>query len=68
MGVRHRRARPARSAQRPCSRQRGSFVSLNGVGLSPDQTTVYAADTHLGRLWAFDIAEPGQLAPPSGRA
>lgn len=50
------------------SRQRGSFVSLNGVGLSPDQQTVYAADTHLGRLWAFDIAEPGKLAPPSGRA
>ncbi|MBS0488719.1 MAG: SMP-30/gluconolactonase/LRE family protein, partial [Proteobacteria bacterium] len=40
----------------------------NGVGLSPDEKTVYLADTQLGRLWAFDIVEPGVLAPPSGFA
>jgi gluconolactonase len=36
------------------------------VGLSPDETVVYMADTNLGRLWAFDVAEPGVLAegPP----
>lgn len=50
------------------SRQRDHFVSPNGVGLSPDETVVYMADTTLGRLWAFDIAESGQLAPPDGFA
>lgn len=48
------------------SRQRDHFVSPNGVGLSPDESVVYMADTTLGRLWAFDIAEPGQLKPPQG--
>ncbi len=48
------------------SRQRDHIISPNGVGLSPDETVVYAADTQLGRLWAFDIAEPGVLAPPQG--
>ncbi|MDO8297184.1 MAG: SMP-30/gluconolactonase/LRE family protein [Caulobacter sp.] len=46
------------------SRQRDHFVSPNGVGLSPDEKTVYMADTNLGRLWAFDITEPGVLAEP----
>jgi gluconolactonase len=48
------------------SRQRDHFVSPNGIGLSPDEKRVYMADTNLGRLWAFDIAEPGVLAdgPP----
>jgi gluconolactonase len=43
--------------------QRGHMISPNGVGLSPDEKTVYVADTHLGRLWAHDIATPGQIAP-----
>ncbi len=43
------------------SRQRDHFVSPNGVGLSPDERVVYMADTNLGRLWAFDVAEPGVL-------
>ena len=47
-------------------RPRGHFISLNGVGLSPDETIVYAADTQLGRLWAFDIASPGVLAAQVG--
>jgi gluconolactonase len=50
------------------SRQRDHIVSPNGVGLSPDEKTVYAADTMLGRLWAYDIAEPGVLAPQEGFA
>jgi gluconolactonase len=50
------------------SRQRDHFVSPNGVGLSPDETVVYMADTTLGRLWAFDIEAPGKLAPPDGFA
>lgn len=48
------------------SRQRDHLISPNGVGLSPDEKTVYLADTQLGRLWAFDIVEPGVLAPPAG--
>ena len=50
------------------SRQRDHLISPNGIGLSPDESVVYAADTQLGRLWAFDVAAPGQLAPPAGFA
>ena len=35
----------------------------NGVGLSPDGTTVYVSDTVFGRLWALDILGPGQVKP-----
>ena len=31
----------------------------NGIGLSPDEKVVYAAETSTGRLWAFDITGPG---------
>ena len=50
------------------SRQRDHLVSPNGIGLSPDEKTVYVADTNLGRLWAFDAAEPGVLSPGPGFA
>ena len=48
------------------TRAREHMISPNGVGLSPDETVVYMADTNLGRLWAFDVAGPGVLAdgPP----
>jgi len=45
-------------------RLREGLISPNGVGLSPDEKTVYVADTHLGRLWAFDAASPGVLSDP----
>jgi gluconolactonase len=48
------------------SRQREHMISPNGVGLSPDEKVVYAADTNLGRLWAFDVAEPGSLGAQVG--
>lgn len=35
----------------------------NGIGLSPDGTAVYAAETSAGRLWAFEIAGPGVFSP-----
>ncbi len=38
-------------------------ISPNGVGLSPDEKHVYFADTMSARLWAFNIAEPGELDP-----
>ncbi|MFL5294862.1 MAG: SMP-30/gluconolactonase/LRE family protein [Phenylobacterium sp.] len=50
------------------SRQRDHIISPNGIGLSPDETVVYVADTNLGRLWAFDVAETGVLAPGPGFA
>ena len=34
----------------------------NGVGLSPDQRTLYVCETPPARLWAFDIKAPGEVA------
>jgi len=39
-------------------------IGLNGVGLSPDEKVVYAAETDTARLWAFDVTGPGEVAPP----
>lgn len=33
----------------------------NGIGLSPDGRTLYVAESATGRLWAFDIAGPGEI-------
>ena len=33
----------------------------NGVGLSPDGTTLYSAETHTGRVWKWDLSGPGTL-------
>jgi len=35
----------------------------NGIGLSPDDRTLYVAETHSARLWAFEIEAPGQVRP-----
>lgn len=37
------------------------FMSANGIGLSPDETVLYVAETEGGRLWAFDITGPGEV-------
>jgi gluconolactonase len=37
-------------------------IGYNGVGLSPDEKTVYAAETLTGRLFAWEITAPGQVA------
>ena len=34
----------------------------NGVGLSPDGTTLYAAETHTGRVWQWDVRAPGEAS------
>ncbi|MBI5948117.1 MAG: SMP-30/gluconolactonase/LRE family protein [Chloroflexi bacterium] len=34
----------------------------NGIGLSPDGKTLYVAETPTGRVWANDLAGPGQIA------
>lgn len=33
----------------------------NGIGLSPDETELYVAETHTGRLWAYRLDGPGRL-------
>jgi gluconolactonase len=38
--------------------------SPNGIGLSPDGGRVYAAETHNGRLWAWDVTGPGEVSGP----
>lgn len=35
----------------------------NGVGLSPDGSTLYYAETNTGRVWRRQITGPGVLAP-----
>ena len=39
------------------------LLGPNGVGLSPDGTTVYVAETHTGRLWAWDLLRPVKSGP-----
>lgn len=47
----------------------GSFIeevifpleAPNGIGLSPDESELYVAETPTGRLWAFPLSEPGKL-------
>ena len=35
----------------------------NGIGLSPDNKTLYAAETITGRLWSWEIESPGVVKP-----
>ena len=37
------------------------MVTANGVGLSPDGSRLYVAETHTGRLWAFELTGPGEI-------
>ena len=38
----------------------------NGVGLSPDGKTLYAAETYTCRLMKFNVTAPGKVAPDAG--
>lgn len=38
----------------------------NGVGLAPDDTRLYVAQTFEGRVWQWDIPRPGELARAAG--
>ena len=42
------------------------LLGPNGVGLAPDDGCVYVAETHTGRLWAWDLDGPGEVRPASG--
>jgi len=36
-------------------------ITPNGVGLSPDDKTVYVAETETSRLWSYEVTGPGEL-------
>ena len=38
------------------------LLGPNGIGLSPDHSVLYVAETSSGRLWSWRIEEPGKLA------
>ncbi len=40
--------------------------SPNGIGLSPDGSRLYAAETHTGRVYAWNVTAPGELESPQG--
>lgn len=42
--------------------------SPNGIGLSQDEAWLYVAETHSGRLWAYALAGPGEIARIDGPA
>jgi gluconolactonase len=50
----------------PLRRVAFPLLGPNGVGLSPDGGVVYVAETHTGRLWAWDLTEPGVVEPAAG--
>jgi gluconolactonase len=33
----------------------------NGIGLSPDDTTLFVAESITGRVWAYDLLAPGEI-------
>jgi gluconolactonase len=39
------------------------LMQPNGVGLSPDGSRVYVAETTPGRVWYWEVGRPGQLRP-----
>lgn len=48
------------------STQIHQIMAPNGVGLSPDEKTIYYAETLSGRLYAAPIKKPGELAKGQG--
>jgi len=40
-------------------------MTPNGIALSPDGNTLYYAETEGARVWAFDVAAPGQVRKDS---
>jgi gluconolactonase len=41
------------------------IVTANGVGLSPDEKTLYVAETETGRLYSYRITAPGEIVAPN---
>ena len=38
----------------------------NGIGISPDGSELYVAETLTGRIWAFEIGNPGEIVRTNG--
>jgi gluconolactonase len=38
----------------------------NGIGLSPDERTLYVAETWTGRVWSFELEAPGEVVSAFG--
>ncbi len=38
------------------------MMAPNGIGLSPDEKTLYVTETQAGRLWRFKVDQPGTIA------
>lgn len=38
----------------------------NGIGLSPDEKTLYVVETPTARCWAFQLSAPGQIESANG--
>ncbi|MFO1237425.1 MAG: SMP-30/gluconolactonase/LRE family protein [Alphaproteobacteria bacterium] len=55
-----------RSTATTSSTEIASIMAPNGVGLSPDEKTVYYAETLSSRLFSAAIAKPGKLAKGAG--
>lgn len=43
-------------------------LTPNGIGLSPDGRTLYAAETETARVWAWDVSAPGEISPAEGHS
>lgn len=41
-------------------------LTPNGIGLSPDGRTLYAAETETARVWAWPIGAPGEIVAAPG--
>ncbi len=50
-----------RSADGAVSEVAYPIPSPNGIGLSPDGTVLYAAETHTGRVYSWNVKDPGVL-------
>ena len=37
------------------------LISPNGIALSPDNGTLYVAETYTGRIWSWPVEAPGQV-------
>ena len=44
------------------------MISPNGIGLSPDEKRLYMADCSNGRLYEFELPQPGVMAPATSMA
>ena len=56
------------------ARADGSFIkrkifpleTANGIGISPEDDVLYVAESHAGRLWAFELTGPGEIRRITG--